>query len=138
MLQRIIVLLAVAIATASSADESSSLRIDASSGRAFERSLTTFKQELSPERRQAFGDALVDIWIAGTQSAEPHGRAKQRAFQASAGATPDSSATPRGARAGTTPERPSSPWAGVPPRPPAFLGLPQAGAPSLMGPSLQQ
>jgi hypothetical protein len=164
MLQRIIVLLAVAIATASSADESSSLRIDASSGRAFERSLTTFKQELSPERRQAFGDALVDIWIAGTQSAELHGRkyrtedyyrqidglgyaenvalttgesAKQRALQASAGATPDSSATPRGARAGTTPERPS-PWAGVPPLPPAFLGLPQAGASSLMGPSLQQ
>jgi hypothetical protein len=68
------VVLAVALAGAAGADETRSLRIDASSNRAFQRSLAAFKDELSPERRQAFGDALTDIWLAGAQAAEGEGR----------------------------------------------------------------
>ena len=166
MLKRTIVLLAVALTGVSSGEESSSLRIDASSGRAFEHSLAAFKEELSPEGRQAFGDALVDIWLAGTQAAQGEGRkyktkdyyrqvdgldyaevvalttgeaAKQRARQLSAAATEPSSpraAARGGAGRGSAYER--SPWAAVPAPPPAFLGVPQAGVPSLTGPSLQQ
>jgi hypothetical protein len=43
----------------SSGEESPSLRIDASSGRAFERSLAAFRKELSPEHRQALGNARL-------------------------------------------------------------------------------
>ena len=70
MLKLTVAVLAIALAGAASADERRSLRVDASSNAAFERSLTAFKNELSPEQRQVLGEALKDIWLAGTQAAE--------------------------------------------------------------------
>jgi hypothetical protein len=146
MLKRSIVLVAVALAAAPGAEESSSLRIDASSGRAFERSLVAFRDELSPEHRQALGNALVDIWIAGTQAADAErGKYRKRDYyrqidglsyeEAVAFTTGESAklrdrqqsevatelsaprrSAPRVARPWPEYERPS-PWAGVPPAP---------------------
>jgi len=157
MLKRTIVLLVVALASAVGADEESSLRIDASSEAAFETSLGVFKDALSPEQLLAFGDALKDVWLAGTQQRHYTARdyyrqidglsyeevvalttgeaAKQRAL--SAAATEPSSPAAR-ARAGHGSAYERSPWEGVPPPPPASLGVPQAGISSLSGPSLQQ
>ena len=46
------------------------LRVDASSEEAFAKSLQTFEQQLSPERRHVFGEALMDIWLKGARDAE--------------------------------------------------------------------
>jgi len=78
MLKLTVAVLAIALAGAASAADSPSLRVDASSNAAFKRSLVAFKDELSPEQRQAFGEALKDVWIAGTQAAESE-RVKYRA-----------------------------------------------------------
>ena len=78
MLKLTVAVFAVALAGTASAADSPSLRVDASSDAAFKRSLVAFKDELSPEQRQAFGDALKDVWIAGTQAAETE-RVKYRA-----------------------------------------------------------
>src|SRR5688500_16561970 len=62
MLKLTVAMLGIALAGNASADGSGSLRIDASSNGAFKQSLVAFKEELSPEQRQAFADALKDIW----------------------------------------------------------------------------
>jgi hypothetical protein len=144
-------------------EEARSLRIDASSKRAFERSLGAFKDELSPERRQAFGDALTDIWLAGEQAAEGQGRkyrtkdyyrqidglgydevvsqatgeaAKQRDRQLSAATSEHS--PPRAGRSRSQNERPS-PWAGAQPSaPPREPGPNWRGGINETGPGLQQ
>jgi hypothetical protein len=162
MLKRTIVLLAVALAGAAGADESLSLRIDASSKRAFERSLAAFKDELSPERRQAFGDALADIWVAGAQAADSEGRkyrtkdyyrqidnlgydevvshatgeyTKLRARQLSAARTEYS--PPRYQRS-LAPYQRESPWAGAQPDRPPGTGPNWRGGILETGPGLQQ
>jgi hypothetical protein len=163
MLKRTIVLVVVALAGASSGEESTSLRIDASSGRAFERSLVAFRKELSPEHRQALGNALVDIWIAGTQAADAErGKYRKRDYyrqidglsyeEAVAFTTGESAklrdrqqsvvATERSAprrsarvaRPWPSYERPS-PWAGVPPAPSVWEPRSRT---TLTGPGLQQ
>jgi hypothetical protein len=164
MLKRTIVLLAVALAGASSGEELPSLRIDASSGRAFEHSLAAFRKELSPEHRQALGNALVDIWIAGTQAADAErGKYRKRDYyrqidgliyeEAVAFTTGESAklrdrqqsvvasersaprrSAPRVARPWPSYERPS-PWAGVPPAP---SGWEPRSKITLTGPGLQQ
>jgi hypothetical protein len=165
MLKRTIVLLALALAGAAGADDA--LRIDASSKRAFERSLAAFKDDLSPERRQVFGDALTDIWLAGAQVADGEGRkyrtrhyyrqidglgydevvsqatgesAKHRDRQLSVAATERS--PPRGGsaryRASASSAAPS-PWAGAQPSsPPRESGPNWRGGINETGPGLQQ
>jgi hypothetical protein len=70
MLKLAVTVLAVALAGTVSAAGWRSLRIDASSEAAFEQSLAQFEEKLSPGRRYAFGEALKDIWQAGTRAAE--------------------------------------------------------------------
>jgi hypothetical protein len=167
MLKRIIVLWALALVSSAGADESDALRIEASSNRAFERSLAAFSDELSPERRQAFGDALTDIWLAGEQAAEGQGRkyrtkdyyrqidglgydevvsqatgeaAKQRDRQLSVAATERS--PPRGGsaryRASASSAAPS-PWEGAQPSAPLREPGPNwRGGINETGPGLQQ
>ena len=138
MLKLTVAVLALALAGTASADPSSSLRVDASSDAAFKQSLAVFKDDLSPEQRQAFGDALKDIWIVGTQAAENTGGKYREAdyYREIDGLTYDdvvalttgesaklrlqaAAAPPRAA-----PRRPApppyvvrSPWEGVPPPP---------------------
>ena len=76
MLKLTVTVLAVALAGTASAAGWRSLRIDASSEAAFEQSLAEFEDKLSPGRRYVFGEALKDIWVAGTQAAQ----AEQRAY----------------------------------------------------------
>jgi hypothetical protein len=76
MLKLTVTVLAVALAGTASAAGWRSLRIDASSEAAFEQSLAEFDDKLSPGRRYAFGEALKDIWVAGTQAAQ----AEQRVY----------------------------------------------------------
>ncbi len=141
MLKLTFAVLAIAIAGSASAGWRD-LRVDASSEAAFEQSLAVFKDQLSPEQRQAFGEALEDIWIAGTQAADGKrgkyraadyyrqidglsyeevvgfttGEAAKRRRQAAAAALRAAAAPTRAAP--VTPR--SSPWEGVPPPPPTW------------------
>jgi hypothetical protein len=74
MLKLTVAVLAVALVGTASAAGWRSLRVDASSDVAFEQSLAEFKDKLSPGRRYVFGEALKDIWVAGTQAAEAEER----------------------------------------------------------------
>ena len=78
MLKLTVTVLAVALAGSASAAGWRSLRIDASSEAALEQSLAEFKEELPRARRHVFGEALKDIWTAGTQAAQ----AEQRDYTA--------------------------------------------------------
>jgi hypothetical protein len=80
MLKITVALLAVALAGTASAAGWRSLRVDASSDAAFEQSLAEFKDELNAARRHVFGEALKDIWIAGSLAAE----AEEREYTAAA------------------------------------------------------
>jgi hypothetical protein len=156
MLKLTFAVLAIAIAGSASAGWRE-LRVDASSEAAFEQSLAVFKDQLSPEQRQAFGEALEDIWIAGTQAADGK-RGKYRAadyyrqidglsyeevvafttgesakLRAQAAAAPPRAAA--AARRAAPPAYSRSPWEGVPPPPPTWQ--PRGGTP-LTGPGGQQ
>jgi hypothetical protein len=143
MLKLTVAVLAIALAGTASADEGSSLRVDASSNRAFKRSLTAFKDELSPEQVLAFGDALKDIW-AGTERRKDyyrqiHGLSYEEVVNLTTGVTAElrrqkaerrlqaAAAPPRAAPAYHRP----SPWEGVPPPPPTWQ--PRGGT-DLFGP----
>jgi hypothetical protein len=78
MLKLTVAVLAVALAGSASAAGYKSLRVDASNEAAFEQSLATFKEKLSPARRFVFGEALKDIWVEGAKAAE----AEQREYTA--------------------------------------------------------
>jgi hypothetical protein len=69
MLKITLALLAVALAGTASAAGWRSLRVDASSETAFEQSLAQFMEELNAPRRHVFGEALKDIWVAGSLAA---------------------------------------------------------------------
>jgi hypothetical protein len=79
MLQLTVAMVALALAGAASAENWKDLRVDGSSEDAFAQSLAAFKDKLSPTRQHVFGEALKDIWIAGTKAAE----AEQREYTAS-------------------------------------------------------
>ena len=144
MLKLTVAVLAIALAGAASAADSPSLRVDASSHAAFKRSLVAFKDELSPEQRQVFGEALIDVWIGGTQAAETervkyraadyyrqiHGLSYEEVVNLTTGETAklrqqtaelrrQAAAAPRGAAPyrGVAPAYGRSPWEGVPPPP---------------------
>ena len=74
MLRLTVAVLAVALAGTASAAKWKDLRVDGSSEDAFAQSLAAFKEELSPARRYAFGEALKDIWVQGAQAAESEQR----------------------------------------------------------------
>jgi hypothetical protein len=76
MLKLTVAVLTLALAGSASAAGWRSLRIDASSEQAFEQSLETFLDKLSPARQHVFGEALKDIWSEGTRAAA----AEQREF----------------------------------------------------------
>jgi hypothetical protein len=78
MLKLIAALSMIALAGTASAAGWKSLRVDASNEDAFAQSLAVFKEELSPARRYAFGEALKDIWVQGVKAAE----AEQREYTA--------------------------------------------------------
>jgi hypothetical protein len=78
MLKLTIVTLAFALAGTASAAGWRALTVDGSSEEAFAQSLAVFKKELSPARAAVFGEALKDIWLQGTKSAE----AEQREYTA--------------------------------------------------------
>jgi hypothetical protein len=78
MSKLIVTILALALAGTAGAAGWRSLRVDASSEAAFEQSLAEFKDKLAAPRRQVFGEALKDIWVAGTKAAE----AEQRDYTA--------------------------------------------------------
>ena len=82
MLKLIVAMLAVAIAGSAHAVRWRNLRVDGSNEGAFARSMTAFKDELSPQREYVFGAALKDIWIRSATAAsytDPAGdTAKQR------------------------------------------------------------
>jgi hypothetical protein len=69
-----VAVLAVALAGTASAAGWKSLRVDGSSEAAFAQSLAEFREELSPARRYAFGEALKDIWVQGVKAAESEQR----------------------------------------------------------------
>ena len=77
MLRLAVAVLAVALAGTAAAGWRD-LRIDGSSEEAFAQSLEVFKDKLSPARRYVFGQALQDIWVAGTKAAN----AEQRDYTA--------------------------------------------------------
>lgn len=153
MLKITLAALAVTLAGTAGADESRSLRVDASTRRAFEQSLAVFKEELSLEHREAFGDALKDIWIAGVQAADAEGRDYRRkdyyrqldglsyeeVIQLTTGEAAKlrlqaAAAPPRAAAASRRAKPPAysrSPWEGVPPPPSTWQ--PRGGTP-LFGP----
>lgn len=74
MFKLAVAVLAVAFAGTVSAAQWKDLRIDGSSEAAFQQSMAIFKEKLSPERRYAFQEALMDIWIQGATSAESNQR----------------------------------------------------------------
>jgi hypothetical protein len=76
MLKVTFAVLAVALAGTASADGWRKLQIDASSETAFDESVATFQQKLSPARRFVLGQALRDIWSEGVQAA----KAEQREY----------------------------------------------------------
>lgn len=69
MLKLTFAVLTLALAGSASAAGWRSLRIDASSEQAFEKSLETFQDKLSPARQHVFDRALKDIYAQGTQAA---------------------------------------------------------------------
>jgi hypothetical protein len=71
MLKLTVAVLAVALVGSASAQE---WRLDASSHRAFKRSLEAAKVELSPENTQILGAALKHIWYEGMRAAEAEQR----------------------------------------------------------------
>ena len=160
MLKLAIVVLAVTLAGTASAAGWRSLRVDASSEAAFEQSLALFKEKLSPGRRYVFGEALEDIWVAGSQAAE----AEQREYTAAdyyrqidglgykevVTLVDPSGKTARRYRAAYNPsaagDRPRyrasvsaealSPWSGAQPDAPSGTGPNWRGGTPLFGPSL--
>jgi len=78
MRKLIVVVLAVAFAGAASAADWRDLRVDGSSEEAFARSMTAFKDALSPAREYVFGEALQHIWNEGEKAAQ----AEQREYTA--------------------------------------------------------
>ena len=78
MLKLTIAVMGIALAGTASAAGWKSLKVDGSSEQAFAQSLAEFKEELSPARRYAFGEALKDIWVQGVRAAE----AQQRDYTA--------------------------------------------------------
>jgi hypothetical protein len=70
MLKLTVAVLAVVLVSTAAAAGWKDLRVDASSEEAFAKSLQTFYQELSPERRHVFGEALMDIWLKGAKDGE--------------------------------------------------------------------
>jgi hypothetical protein len=79
MLKLTVAVLAIALAGTASAAGWRSLRIDASSEAAFEESVATFQDKLSPSRRVAFARSLQDVWLQGTQRANAAQREYTRA-----------------------------------------------------------
>ena len=77
MLKLAVAALAVALAGPTAAGWRD-LRVDGSSEEAFARSMTAFKDELSPTREYVFGEALKDIWTQRATAAE----AEQREYTA--------------------------------------------------------
>ena len=76
MLRISFAVLAVVLAGSASAAGWRKLQIDASSEAAFDQSVATFQQMLSPARRFVLGQALRDIWSEGVQAA----KAEQREY----------------------------------------------------------
>jgi hypothetical protein len=74
MLKLTVAIVAIALAGTASAAGWRSLKIDGSSEGAFAQSLAAFKEELSPARHYAFGEALKDIWLQGAKAAEAEQR----------------------------------------------------------------
>jgi hypothetical protein len=70
MSKLIVAVLAVAFVGCAAAEEWPLLQIDASSQRAFKRSLETAKDELSRENLYMLGGALKHIWNEGVRTAE--------------------------------------------------------------------
>ena len=64
-----VVALTVAFAGTASAAGWRDLRVDGSSGEAFSRSMSEFKDALSTKREYVFGSALKDIWVQAEQAA---------------------------------------------------------------------
>jgi hypothetical protein len=79
MLKVIYAVLAVALAGSASAAGWRKLQIDASSEAAFDQSVATFQQKLSPSRRAAFTASLQDIQLEGTKRAREEQREYTRA-----------------------------------------------------------
>jgi len=79
MLKLAVVVLAVALAGSASAAGWRKLQIDASSEAAFDQSVATFQQKLSPSRRAAFTASLQDIQLEGTKRAREEQREYTRA-----------------------------------------------------------
>ena len=146
MLKLTVAILVVALAGSANADEWRSLRVDASSNAAFKRSLEAFKDALSPEQRQAFGDALKDIW-AGSERRKDYYRqidglsyeevvnlttGETAKLRLQAAAAPSRAAAPTRSAPGF---QRSSPWEGVPPPPPTWQ--PRGGT-DLTGPGPSQ
>ena len=69
MFRVIFAVLAIALAGTASAAGWRKLSIDASSETAFEESVATLQDKLSPSRRAAFDQSLQDIWRDGAQRA---------------------------------------------------------------------
>ena len=76
MLKFTVATLAIVLAGSASAAGWRKLQIDASSEAAFDQSVATFQQKLSPSRRAAFAASLQDIQLEGTKRA----RAEQRDY----------------------------------------------------------
>ena len=74
MLRITFAVLAVALASTAGAAGWRKLQLDASSEAAFEESVATFQEKLSPSRRVAFARSLQDIWGEGTQRASAQQR----------------------------------------------------------------
>jgi len=77
MLKLTVAVLAFALAGSAAAGWRD-LRVDGSSEGAFARSMTAFKDALSPSREYVFGEALKDIWTQSATAAE----AEQREYTA--------------------------------------------------------
>jgi hypothetical protein len=69
MLKSTLVVVAVALAGTANAGGWRKLSIDASSEAAFNESVATLQEKLSPSRRAAFDQSLQDIWRDGAQRA---------------------------------------------------------------------
>ena len=74
MLQLVVAVFAIALASTAGAAGWRDLKIDGSSEAAFQRSLEAFNAELSRERNQVFAAALKDIWLQGTADAKSNQR----------------------------------------------------------------
>ena len=79
MLKFTVATLAIVLAGSASAAGWRKLQIDASSEAAFDQSVATFQQKLSPSRRAAFTALLQDIQLEGTKRAREEQREYTRA-----------------------------------------------------------